>query len=383
MKSLAFVLFLVPSVVLSKVTIDSKVQSEQVSVVFKVKSLIRSKSFNQAKVEINNITDENLKPELWGLFYTKKDQPLKANAFLTKAYEIRPFDRLALQLSQNFLKLKLNDKALYWVNKILKPSVASKILKSEALSLLGKVDEAIETLKQNSSSKSRSHYIESGQTDLEKQKYKILFSASRIKSLFSHVDLYLKKHSKQTEPSVFALYLLKEKDRFLAGRLFNQILITKPKSALILKEMGVFELENKNMFLAAHYFKRAAEYDSLFAFEASMTLLQLGHHAEAHFYAKQIKDQKKRTKQKFFILVDQQRFSEALAMKTELKINESFEDEKITYSYLYAAYKLRAFNDFSDVFSSYRVISSLSKVLRLKVELEKCKHSLEVSCFIS
>gem|GEM_PF-6686992 len=70
-------------------------------------------------------------------------------------------------------------------------------------------------------------------------------------------------------------------------------------------------------------------------------------------------------------------------MKTELKMSESFEDEKITYSFLYAAYKLRAFRDFADVFSSFRVTSSLSKVLRLKTELEKCKNSLEVSCFIS
>jgi tetratricopeptide (TPR) repeat protein len=366
--------------------VNSKIQSDQASVVFKIKSLIRSKNFDQAKVEINNITDENLKPELWGLFYTKKNEPLKANAFLKKAYEIRPLDRIALQLSQNFLKLKLNDKALHWSGKILKPSVASKILKSEALSLLGKVDESIEALKldqKKSSTKSRSDYISSSSPDLEKQKYKILFSASRIKSLFLHVDLYLKRHPKQTEPAVFAIYILKEKDRFLAGRLFDQVLSANPKSASILKEMGVFELENKNMFLAAHYFKRAAALDPLYAFEASMTLLQLGHHAESHFYARQIKDSKKRTKQKFFILVDQQRFSEALAMKTELKINESFEDEKIIYSYLYAAYKLRAFSDFVDVFSSYRVTSSLSKVLRLKVELEKCKRSLEVSCFIS
>jgi len=237
----------------------SKVKADSVSVGFKVKSLIRSKSFAQAKTEIDKLKDEELKSELLGLYYTKKNKPLKANRFFKKAYEINPLDRTVLQLSQNFLKAKEIKKALHWVNKVVKPSVASKILKSEALSLLGHVDEAVDTL--NNTQKKSSKNIALGQPDLEKQKYKVLFSGSRIKSLFYHVSLYLKRHPQNAEPAIFALYLLKDNDRFLAQNLFDKVLSLTPRNALVLKEMAVFELESKNIFLAAHYFKRAVAID--------------------------------------------------------------------------------------------------------------------------
>lgn len=361
-------------IVLSLLSISFQSWSNE-SFDFKLKALVRNGELKEAKKILKKVdSNSELFYRIQGQILTKEEKYLKANKFLEKAYKKSSNDQTLFLMAQNSLKLKEPLQTVSLLKKIKKDSIPIRLMLSQAYWDLNKKTEAIEVV------------FKKGFEDnelLEKQKYNFLIKKSQIKRLFTQVGEYLKSYPEKVEPALFATALLKEKDLFLSEKLFDLALVKSPKSALLLKERGAFELEISRPKVASHYFVRAAHINSEYSYEASVTKLLLGEHYEALYHAYNIKDPVKRLKQKFFIYLDQERFEEVVSLREQLIRQNLFREEKITYAFLYSAYKVKDIDSFNKVFSSYQLKSQLSKVMKLKDLLEKCSKSLELECVFS
>ena len=346
---------------------------------FKLKALVRNGELKKAeqilkksKAKINK--DSEIYNRIYGQIYTKKKMYLKANNYLEKAYKIDSKEQTLFLMAQNSLKLKNPKKTIALLNKSKKDSVPIRLMLSQALWDLDEKIKALNVIQKKG--------FENNEL-LEKQRYNFLIKLSKIKSLFKRVNSYLELNPKKVEPAIFATVLLKEKDQFLSEKLFDLAIVKSPRSALLLKEKGAFELELGRAKVASYYFSRAAHLNSEYSFEASVTKLLLGEHHEALFFAGKITDPSKRLKQKFFIYLDQERYDEIVSMKEQLVRLNLLRQEKITYAFLYSAFKVKDVESFNKVFSNYQVKSQLSNVMKLKELLEKCDKTLGLECVFS
>ena len=342
---------------------------------FKLKALVRNGELDEAKrVLVKVKTDSELFNRIKGQILTKEEKYLEANKYLERAYVKSPKDQTLFIMAQNALKLGHPNDTIMFLNKVKKDSVPVRLMISQAYWDLNKKEKAFNVVFQKG--------FEDNEL-LEKQKYNFLIKGSKLKMLFRQISMFLEQHPDKVEPALFATALLKEKDLFLSEKLFDLAIAKSPKSALLLKERGAFELEIERPKVASSYFVRAAHLNKEYSYEASVTKLLLGEHFEALYHAFNIKDPLKRLKQKFFIYLDQERFEEIITLKEQLARLNMFSDEKITYAFLYSAYKANDLTTFNSVFSSYQVKSQLSKVMKLKGLLEKCSQDTELECVFS
>ena len=343
---------------------------------FKLKALVRNGELQETRKILQKIdSNSELFYRIKGQILTKEEKYLEANEMLLKAHRRSPKDQTLLLMAQNFLKLKKPLEALNLLKKIKKDSISVRLMLSQAYWDCDKKTEAISVVFEKG--------FEANEI-LEKQRYNFLIKQSHIKKLFTQVGLYLESYLNKVEPVLFAIALLKERDLFLSEKLFDLALSKSPQSALLLKERGTFELEIDRPKVASHYFVRAAHLSKEYSYEASVAKLLLGEHHEALYHASNVQDPAKRLKQKFFIYLDQGRFEEVVSLKEQLvRLNLFRENEKITYAFLYSAYKVKDVNSFNDVFSSYQLKSQLSKVIKLKDLLERCSKSMGLECVFS
>ena len=349
------------------------------SINFKLKALVRNGELLKAeeilkKSEDKIGKDSEIYNRIYGQILTKKEMYLKANVFLEKAYELDSKEQTLFLMAQNTLKLKNPKKTVSLLNNSKKDSVPIRLMLSQAYWDLGEKFKALKVIQKKGFKENEL---------LEKQRYNFLIKLSMVKSLFERVGVYLELYPEKVEPAIFATVLLKEKDQFLSEKLFDLAIAKSPKSALLLKEKGAFELELGRSKVASHYFSRAAHLNLEYSFEASVTKLLLGEHHEALFFARNISDPSKRLKQIFFIYLDQERFDEIVSMKEQLVRLNLFRQEKITYAFLYSAFKVKDVESFNKVFSNYQIKSQLSNVMKLKELLEKCNKTLGLECVFS
>jgi predicted Zn-dependent protease len=361
--------FLLLTICLNSVSIASE------SFDFQLKALVRNGELSEAKKILNKLDKESeLYFRIQGQILTKEEKYKEANALLSKAYEMSKKDQTLFIMAQNSLKLKKPQETVKLLRQVKKDSVPVRLMLSQAFWDLNQKTKAVDTVFKKGFSENEL---------LERQKYHFLIKQSQIKKLFSQVTVFLKLNPNKVEPVLYATALLKEKDIFLSEKLFDLAIVASPKSALLLKERGAFELELNRPKVASHYFVRAAHLNKEYSYEASVTKLLLGEHYEALYHALNILDPIKRTKQKFFIYLDQERFEEVVSLREQLVRLNLFREEKITYAFLYSAYRVKDVESFNDVFSSYQLKSQLSKVMKLKELLEQCSKSMELECVFS
>ena len=342
---------------------------------FKLKALVRNGELQEARKILQKIdSNSEIFYRIQGQIFTKEEKFEEANRFLSKAYEKSPKDQTLFLMAQNLLRLKKPQEAVSKLEKIKKDSVPIRLMLSQAYWDSNKKNMALVVVQKRG--------FEENEL-LEKQRYNFLIKLSQIKKLFLRVKQYLKLHPNKVDPALFAIALLKEKDLFLSERLFDFVLDKNPNSALLLKERGVFELERNRSKVASYYFVRAARINKEYSYEASVTKLLLGEHHEALFHALNIQHQEKRLRQKFFIYLDQERFEEVVSLRDALVRLNLFREDKMAYAFLYSAYKVKDAQSFNDVFSNYQLKSQLSKVIKLKNLLERCKKNIEPECIFS
>jgi len=342
---------------------------------FRLRALVRNGELLKAKKELEKLSKKSeLYYRISGQILTKEKNYAQANQLLQKAFEKQAKDQTLFLMAQNALKLKKPNETLSHLKKVKKDTLPLRLMLSQAYWDLGQKNEALALVFKKG--------FKSNEL-LEKQKYNFLIKLSRMDELFGLVSKYLEEKPNSVEPVLFAASLLKEKDRFLSEQLFDLSLSKSPMSALLLKEKGAFELERNRPEVASSYFVRASHINKEYSFEASVTKLLLGKHFEALYHARNIPDPVKSLKQRFFIYLDQERFDEVVSLQAQLARLNLFREEKVTYAFLYSAFKVRDLDTFNKVFSSHQLKSQLSKVMRLKNLLEKCENNVELECVFS
>jgi tetratricopeptide (TPR) repeat protein len=354
------------------------------SLEFKIESLLRGQQISEAfsildlkEKELDKSTYHRLKGR--ALFLEKKyDEAQKEfHIFLKLSKKNQKNTAVVFTMAQIDLKLKKPMGALAHLNKIKDKSIQKDLLWSQALWDQGQRPQAVTYLEKTEKNKYESYDL------IKRQTYYYLFNLGLLSRIFKSSKKYLSEKNSSSEVGLYVVSLLKKKDAYLAESYFDLLLSLKPKDGLLLKERGLFELENKKPFVASLFLDRAAHLNKDYSFEAAAVHLDLGQHSRSLFFNSKVLDTKKQLLQKFTILLDSERFEQALSLKYDLLKKGLLEEDKVNYALMYAAYKVRDYKTFSEQLSKIASKTYLSKVLKLKEIVDSCKKSMGPQCVFS
>jgi len=350
------------------------------SLLFQAESFLREGKPDEAL----EFVDQNKLSSKSALLIRAKAHHLKKNhiqsdVLFTKLLmlEKKPKAELLMNSAQVKLKIKKPKEALMLLKKVRGLSLKKELLLSQALWDLGKREQAFSHLKNLPNNRLESRDL------IERQKIYYLFEMGKVKKVFDVSRDYLGSPNASAEFGLYGVSLFKKKDRYLAELYFDLVLSFMPKSALILKERGVFELESDNAYLASLFLDKAAHADNTHSFEAAAVHLDLGHHHRALFFNSKVEDLKKKTLQQFTIYLDSENFEKALSLQHELKKRGLLEEDKVSYALMYSAFKVGDYGKFANLLTNITTKTYLSKVLKLKEIVDSCKKSVGLQCVFS
>lgn len=359
---------------------NSSVAFSSASLEFKVESLLRAQQTGEALLILEK---QDFPKEVYhrlkgrALFLEKQYSEAQKSFENFLKLSKKPNQTVFFTMAQIDLKLNKPKKAFSHLKRLKKRSIQKDLLWSQALWDLGEKMKAVEYLENTNKAKYESYDL------IKRQTYYYLFNLSLVQKIFKSSKVYLSQRGSSSEVGLYVVSLLKKKDLYLAETYFDLLLSFKPKDALVLKERGLFELENKRPFVASLFLDRAAHLNKDYSFEAAAVHLDLGHHARALFFNSKVFDAKKQILQKFTILLDSENFEQALSLKHELSKKNLLKEDKVNYALMYAAYKVRDYKTFSELLSKIASKTYLSKVLKLKEIVDSCKKSVGPQCVFS
>lgn len=120
----------------------------------------------------------------------------------------------------------------------------------------------------------------------------------------------------------------------------------------VLKALAHVYLDKNRLFTAGELLGRAAEIDGELSVDAAEMQRRAGSYNRALFINAKIGDQKKKLKQRLALLLDMQRFEQAIAIEPDIRRVGLLSDQSIRYALAFSYYKTGDFDKAEQLFST-------------------------------
>jgi tetratricopeptide (TPR) repeat protein len=302
-----------------------------------------------------------------GLYHLRTNNIEFAISELQKIEDPEYLTQKRSYLSQAYLYLKNNKKALEWISKIeinRKTPDSVKYLKVKILVDNEKIQEAFALLRRLKAE---------GDSRSVKLIIHYLFQLNLFEEAFKEMRSYISRNKDSQLYTQMAKALISKKEYKKATYLLEEGHLKNPEDKEILKLLAAtYDLSDKKK-VAADLYTKLAYMDSSYAHLAAEYLKQNGKINLAHVLNAVVTQPTKQITQKLALYLDEERFSLARSLEIPLRQYGVYKDDEIKYAMAYAHLVDGDFSYSKSLLKDIKKQKLISKSLKLLKLVEDCE----------
>lgn len=158
----------------------------------------------------------------------------------------------------------------------------------------------------------------------------------------------------------------------VAAELLEEALLLTPDRVRLWSLLARCYLEDEKFYTAATILHRVSYIDSRLKVEAAELYRKAGYHIRALLLNAQIKDPKTKVRQRLGILIEMERFEEAVALHPRLKRLGLLADEQIVYGLAFAYFRNEKYGSAGELLKNISHSSLYNKAIELRRIIARC-----------